>query len=280
MDQLVRGVERREDKGIFGIGHVVQHAARRKFLGGLVAKQKDRFPATPHDPAAVGHVGGRAAVFSDLVDEEVVHLARAVDILGVDGEAGNRLGEFTLADQSRRQVSPDFEQRFAHRAIGERLNPKIEKQCRHGNRRSQTHRRGNNPPTTHPAGKTDDDFLLGVQPIQCDHRCDEHRDWKDHVDQLRGCKQGDLQKNQRALALIDDQVQCRQALTQKGDRRKRRGGHQRWAEQLTKQIAVDQSHRSESGLFRSFLPRPRRGADLNHASPSRTTARAKRAWIG
>ena len=82
-----------------------------------------------------------------------------------------------------------------------------------------------------------------MQAVQRHQRGHEDGDRQDHVDQLRHVEERDLQEDQRALPLVDDQVEARKALAQHCERRQRQGGEQHGAKQLAEQVSVDQAHR-------------------------------------
>jgi hypothetical protein len=53
-----------------------------------------------------------------------------------------------------------------------------------------------------------------VQPVQRHQGGHEHGDGRDHVHQPRHGEQGHLQEDERALALVHDQVEAGEALAQ------------------------------------------------------------------
>jgi hypothetical protein len=84
--------------------------------------------------------------------------------------------------------------------------------------------RRNRPPPAHPAGEADDEFVLGLQPVERQQRAGEHRDRQDQRHQLRHGQQRHLDQHPRALPALHDQVQLAEAAGEQTHHRERGGG--------------------------------------------------------
>ncbi len=185
---------------------------------------------------------GRRARLPLLVDEQIGQGALGRDALGIDGQAGRRLGEFTRLDKARGQVRPGAED-LGPQGLGRRRGqPKVQRQRDQGGARRQPDGRRDDVPAAHAAGKAHHDLVLGVQPVQGDDRGDEDSDWQDQADQLGQGQQGDLQKHSKALTLVDNEVQSAQTLAEKRHHGQCGQGERRRDQQLAKQITFNECH--------------------------------------